>query len=71
METTKQTPINVCFGDTGSIGNGIRGSILRSMKTDPNRFVLKGMAEPNNNCEKPENFFAKRLQELPHHQYPS
>jgi len=43
-EIIKQTPTNVCSGDTGSIGNGNRGSTLRSMKIDPNRFVLKGMA---------------------------
>jgi len=69
-ETTKRTPINVHFGDIGSIGNGIRGSMLRSVKTDPNRFVLKEIVEPNNNCEKPQNFFAKRSQKLPHCQYP-
>jgi len=43
-ETTKQTPTNVHFGNTGSIGNGIRRSTLKSMKTDPNQFVLKGTA---------------------------
>jgi len=69
-ETTKWTPINICFGNTGSIENGIRGSMLRSMKTDPNRFVLKRMVEPNNDCEKPQNFFTKCSQELPHCQYP-
>jgi len=36
VETIKQTPTNVRFGVTGSIGNGIRRSILRSMRTDPN-----------------------------------
>jgi len=44
METTKQTPISVRFEGTGSIGNGIRGSMLRSVKTDQNQFVLMGMA---------------------------
>jgi len=39
--TTKPTPTSVCFGDTDSIGNGTRKSMLRSMKTDQNQFVLK------------------------------
>jgi len=40
-ETIKQTPTNIHFGVTGSIGNGIRRSTLRSVRTDPNRSALK------------------------------
>jgi len=43
-EIIKQTPTNVHSGDTGSIGNGSKGSILRSVKTGPSQFVWKGMA---------------------------
>ena len=70
-ETTKQTPISVCFGGTDSIGNGIRGSTLRSMKTDQNQFVLKWIALLINDYQKPQNLFTKRSQELSHCQYPT
>jgi len=39
--TTKLTPTSVRFGDTNSIENGTRKSMLRSVKTDQNQFVLK------------------------------
>ena len=46
---TKLTPISVHFGDISSIGNGTRGSMLRSMKTDRNQFVWTWTALPTNN----------------------
>jgi len=39
-EITKQTPTNVCSGNTGSTENDNKENMLRSMKTDPSRFVL-------------------------------
>ena len=69
-ETTKQTPISVCFGGTGSIGSGIRGSTLRSITTDQNQFILKWMTLLINNYLKPQNLFTKHSQELSHCQYP-
>jgi len=70
METAKQTPISVHFGGTGSIGNGIRGSMLRSVKTDQNQFILMWMALLINDYQKPQNLFAKCSQELSQCQYP-
>ncbi len=60
-ETTKRTPTNVHFGDTGSIGNSIRRSMLRSMKTDSNQFILKGTAQLNNDCEKTSKIFSQNI----------
>ena len=39
-EITKQTPTNVCSRDIGSTENGNKENMLRSVKTDPSRFVL-------------------------------
>ena len=68
-ETTKLTPTSVCFGDTDSIGNGTRKSMLRSMKTDQNQFVLKWIALLPNDYQKPQKPLSKRSQELSHCQY--
>jgi len=43
--------------------------MLRSVKTDQNQFVLIGMALLINDYQKPQNLFAKHLQELSHCQY--
>jgi len=41
--TTRQTPIYVHSGSIGSIMNGIRKSISRSMKTEQSQFILLRM----------------------------
>ena len=63
-------PTNVRFGDIGLTGSGNKKNMLRSVITDPSRFVLRWTANFNYNCEKPQNSFAKCLQKLPHHQHP-
>ena len=70
-EITKLIPICICSGDIGSIGSGNKRSMLRSMKTGPSQFVLWRMVNLNYDCEKPQNFFAKHLEKLPHHQHHS
>jgi len=44
---TRQTPIYVCSESTGSISNGIRKSISRSMKKEQSQFVLLRMVSHN------------------------
>jgi len=44
---TRRTTIYVCSESTGSITNGIRKSILRSMKTGQSQFVLLRMVSYN------------------------
>ena len=65
--TTKLTPTSVHFGDTNSIGNGTRKSMLRSMKTDQNQFVLMWMALLPNDYQKPQKPLSKCSQELSYH----
>ena len=67
--TTKPTLTSVCFGDTDSIENGTRKSMLRFVKTDQNQFVLKWTALLSNDYQKPQKPFSKCLQELSHCQY--
>ena len=69
--TIRQTPINVSFGDTDSIGNGTRGSTLRSGKTNQNQFVLKQTALLTNDRQKPQNIFAEHSQKFSHHHHSS
>ena len=65
-EITKLIPICVHSGDIDLIGSGNKRSMLRSMKTDPSRFVLWRMANLNYDHEKSQNFFAKHPEKLPH-----
>ena len=64
METILPTPINACFGATGSTGSGTRENMLRSMRIDLNHFVLKRTTLLINDCGKSQDPFAKRLQKL-------
>ena len=66
-EIIKLTPTCVCSRGTDSIGNGIRRSMPRSVKTDPNPFVLKWMVYLLNDHQKPQDLFAKHSKELSHH----
>ena len=56
--TTKQTPICVCSGSTGSTANGIRRNISRSVKTRQSQFVLSGMVT-HNDLWQLKNFFSE------------
>jgi len=69
-EITKLILTNVCSGDTDLTESSIKENIPRSMKTDPSQFVLRWMANANNDCEETQNSFVKHLQELLNHQYP-
>jgi len=44
---TRQTPIYICFGNTGSTMNGTTKSTLRSMKIEQNQFALLGTRSHN------------------------
>ena len=68
-EITKLTPTATHFEDIASIESGIWKSMLRSMLTGRNWFVLKWTAHPINDCVKSQNFFTKCSQELAHHQH--
>ena len=68
-EITKLTPTAAHFRDITSIESGMWKSMLRSVLTGHNRFVLKWMAHLINDCVKSQNFFTKRSQELTNHQY--
>ena len=57
--TTKLTPTSVCFEDTNLIGNGTRKSMLRSMKTDQNHFILKWTTLLSNDYQKPQKPLSK------------
>ena len=51
--------------------NGIRRSMLRSVRTDPNQSALKWTAILINDCEKPQDLFTKHSQEPSLSQHPS
>ena len=71
VETILPTPINACFGIIGSTGSGIRKNILRSVKIGLNQSVLKQTKPYANDCRRSQDFFTKRLQELPSGQHSS
>ena len=68
---TKQIQIYIHSEGIDLTGNGIRKSMLRSIKTGSNRFVLSWTVTLNNNFQKSKDFFLKHLKELPHYQYHS
>jgi len=70
VETTLPTPINACFGTTGSTGSRTRENMLRSIRIDLNHFVLKRMTLLINDCGKFQDLFAKHSQELSLSQHP-
>ena len=63
---TKQIQIYVYSGDIDLTGNSIRRSILRSVKTELNQFVLSWTVTFNNDFQRLKDFFLKCLKELPH-----
>ena len=65
---TRQTPIYVCFGNTGSIMNSTTKSILRSMKIGQNQFVLSWMRS-HNDLWHFKDFFSKCLKKFSNCQY--
>jgi len=61
--TTKQTPICVCSGSTGSTANDIRRNMLRSMKTGQSQFILLEMVT-HNDLQQLKKIFSKCLQKF-------
>ena len=60
---TRQTPIYVHSRSTGSIANGIRKSISRSVKTEQSQFILLRTVS-HNDLWHFKNLFSKYLQKL-------
>jgi len=66
---TKPTPTSAHSGGINSIKNGTKRNTPRSMTTESNRFALWKVASRKYDFEKPQNPFAKCLQEPSHSQY--
>jgi len=57
MESIKQIQQHVHSGKIGSIKNGIKRNIWRSMKTGSSQFVWLETRKQNNDCEQTQPFF--------------
>ena len=66
---TKPTPTSAHSGGINSTENGTKRNTLRSVTIGSNRLALWRVASRKYDFEKPQNPFAKRLQELSHSQY--
>ena len=66
---TKLTPTSAHFRGINSIENGTKRNMPRSMTTGSNQFALWRVASRKCDFEKPQNPFAKHLQELSHSQH--
>ena len=66
---TKPTPTSAHSGGINSIENGTKRNTLRSMTTESIQFALWRVASRKYDFEKPQNPFAKRLQEPSHSQH--
>jgi len=66
---TKPTPTSAHSGGINLTENGTKRNTLRSVTTGSNRFALWRAASRKYDFEKPQNPFAKHLQELSHSQH--
>jgi len=64
VESIKQMQQHVHSGKIGSIKNGSKRNIQRSMKTGSSQFVQLGARKQNNDCEQTQYFFRKCPQEF-------